>query len=87
MTDLLQVGLPFFMGLVAGHVLRPRIPYCRLANVSFGIVGITAIWVFMPNPFGLPVVVTIPGLILAGVVLGLFDGYRLVRHLMTRTAS
>ena len=86
-TDLLQVALPFFLGLLAGHVLRPRSPDSRLANVLYGIAGITAIWVFMPNPFGLPVVVTIPGLILAGALLGVFDGYRLVRRLISRTAS
>lgn len=87
LTDLLQVALPFFMGLFVGHVLRSRSPDSRLANVLYGIVGISAIWSFMPNPLGLPVIVTFIGLILAGAFLGLFDGYRLARRVITRTAS
>lgn len=87
LTQLLQVALPFFLGLFAGHVLRPRSPDSRLAHVLYGLIGITAIWVFIPNPLGLTALVTIPGLILAGVLSGLFDGYRLVRRHFTQTAS
>ncbi len=84
---MLPVALPFFLGLFAGHVLRPRSPDSRLAHVLYGAIAITAIWVFLPNPLGLPVLVTIPGLILAGVLSVLFDGFRLVRRLFSRTAS
>jgi len=84
---LLHVALPFFLGLLAGQVLSPRSPDSRLAHVLYGIGAVSAIWVFIPNPLELPGLVTIPGLTLAGMLSGLFDGRRLVTSLTKRTSS
>ncbi len=84
---LLYVALPFFLGLLGGQVLSPRGPDNRLAHVLYGIGAISAIWVFIPNPLDLPGIVTIPGLILAGMLSGLFDGRRLIEGLTKGTSS
>ena len=84
---LLHVALPFFVGLLAGRVLSPRSPDSRLAHVLYGIGAISAIWVFIPNPLELPGLVTFPGLILAGMLSGLFDGRRLIEGLTKRAQS
>lgn len=53
----------------------------------YGIGAISAIWVFIPNPLELPGLVTIPGLILAGMLSGLFDARRLIEGLTKTTPS
>ena len=53
----------------------------------YGIGAVSAKWVFIPNPFELPGLVTIPGLILAGMLSGLFDGRRLIEDLTKGTSS
>lgn len=84
---LLHVALPYFLGLLTGQVLGPRSPNSRLAHMLYGIGAISAIWVFIPNPLELPGLVTIPGLILAGMLSGLFDARRLIEGLTKTTPS
>jgi hypothetical protein len=73
-----QVALPFLVGLVVGQGLRPESPASRWAQLSYGCGCIAAIWIFIPNPFELPPVATIPGLLIGGVLSGMFDVRRLI---------
>lgn len=77
---LAQVVLPFFLGLLAGQLLSSRSPGSPWAHLLYGVGCVGAIWLFIPNPLELPPVVTFPGLILGGVLSGLFDVRRVINQ-------
>jgi len=84
---LTQIALPFFLGLLAGRVLSTRSPGSRWAHVVYGVGTLAAIWLIMLNPFTLPPVITVPGLVLGGVLSGMFDVRRLRRNRDSGTAE
>ena len=55
-----------------------------LARVLYGIGAGSAIWVFIPDPLEVPGLVTIPSLILAGMLPRLFDARRVGSAAATR---
>ena len=55
-----------------------------MARVLYGIGAGSAIWVFIPDPLEVPGLVTIPSLILAGMLPRLFDARRVGSAAATR---